>query len=193
MSTLRTSISYQRRRWEATILGLGGEYGRPPVSIGVREVARGRRMAKRGIPNPQGRRPLRSKVRVFTWLSRPCGANFFPLNEISTAPTLPVLITIWLWAWTDFSAAEVSVSCITVWPSAVMLTHESSRALINTVKAPAFVTAPAAGVAASGEPAEDPAGGACEAAPADSGKAGWVCSLRTGSGTATPGAGFSRE
>src|ERR1700704_2809212 len=84
MSTLRTLINYQRRQWEATILGLGGEYGQPAVRSASRMVARGRRMAKRRISNPQGRTPLRSKVRVFTWL--PLRRQLLPIERDIQGP-----------------------------------------------------------------------------------------------------------
>src|SRR5579862_8971368 len=82
------------------------------------------------------RMPLGSMVMVLTWLRAPGAGSLLPLNEISKAPAFPVLITILSRAPTDFSADALSVPCMICRPSAVMVTQESSRALICTRKAP---------------------------------------------------------
>src|SRR3954468_12525678 len=101
MSTLQTLISYQRRRSPRNDWSLKSGQQQLLGGISIWVVARDGRMAgKKGLGSDanirlrlQRFRPLGSKVRVFTWLTRPCDASFFPLNEMSRAPTLPVLIT----------------------------------------------------------------------------------------------------
>src|SRR5450631_944284 len=120
---------------------------------------------------------------------------------MARAPTLPVLITSWVWASMDFCAAAVRWSWLTCLPSAVMLTHASSRALISTRKTPVFGVV-AAGTAVPGATADSGAGdgaaGLVVFSEAGSAAAVWAAgnevSAGAGDGAVTPGIEpFSRE
>ena len=84
------------------------------------------------------RNPFASKVKVFTSSSSPCRGSAFPLNSKSTPPTFPAFTTSSCSAVNDLLVPAMSTtSLIRSFPSAVIVTQQSSRKLIVTVNCPA--------------------------------------------------------
>ena len=81
----------------------------------------------------EGRRPVLSKIRVFTSPSAPWEGNSWPLRAKFTPAAFPARTTISRAARTEVWAGAMSVSWTTGWPSAVTAIQEFSEARITRV------------------------------------------------------------
>jgi hypothetical protein len=81
-----------------------------------------------------GRRPVLSKIRVFTSPSAPWEGNSWPLRAKVTPAAFPARTTISRAARTEVWAGAISVSWTTGWPSAVTAIQEFSEARITRVR-----------------------------------------------------------
>ena len=78
--------------------------------------------------------PVESKTKVFTSASAPAAGISWPFQRKVTPAALPILATISREARTDVWAGAISVSWLTVWPSARTEIHEVSVARITSVR-----------------------------------------------------------
>src|ERR1039457_5352006 len=80
------------------------------------------------------RMPLESKTKVFTSASAPSAGIFWAFQRKETPAALPILATISRVARTEAWAEAMSVSWLTVWPSARTEIQEVSVARITKVR-----------------------------------------------------------